>query len=154
MKSNVFVALENVSLEHERDLTNSSAERVIIPESFILLDEILNRANTILSGLVIREENIKKNLKLTKGLNMAEAIMIAMTKKGMGRQEAHELLRKLAVETYNSDREYSEVLKENSEIKKYMNEEEIDEALKPENYIGTAVEQVRKVLDVSKHERA
>ncbi|HEQ78053.1 MAG TPA: adenylosuccinate lyase, partial [Euryarchaeota archaeon] len=98
--------------------------------------------------------NIKKNLKLTKGLNMAEAIMIAMTKKGMGRQEAHELLRKLAVETYNSDREYSEVLKENSEIKKYMNEEEIDEALKPENYIGTAVEQVRKVLDVSKHERA
>lgn len=154
VKSNVFVALENVSLEHERDLTNSSAERVIIPESFILLDEILNRANTILSGLVIREENIKKNLKLTKGLNMAEAIMIAMTKKGMGRQEAHELLRKLAVETYNSDREYSEVLKENSEIKKYMNEEEIDEALKPENYIGTAVEQVRKVLDVSKHERA
>ncbi|GBE55252.1 adenylosuccinate lyase [archaeon BMS3Bbin15] len=154
VKSNVFVALENVSLEHERDLTNSSAERVIIPESFILLDEILNRANIILSGLVIREENIKKNLKLTKGLNMAEAVMIAMTRKGLGRQEAHELLRKLAVETYNSGREYGEVLKENSEIKKYLSEEEIDEALKPENYIGTAVEQVRKVLDVAKDERA
>ncbi len=154
VKSNVFVALENVSLEHERDLTNSSAERVIIPESFILLDEILNRANIILSGLVIREENIKKNLKLTKGLNMAEAVMIAMTRKGLGRQEAHELLRKLAVETYNSGREYGEVLKENSEIKKYLSEEEIDEAMKPENYIGTAVEQVRKVLDVAKDERA
>ncbi len=154
VKSNVFVALENVSLEHERDLTNSSAERVIIPESFILLDEILDRANIILSGLVIREENIKKNLKLTKGLNMAEAVMIAMTRKGLGRQEAHELLRKLAVETYNSGREYGEVLKENSEIKKYLSEEEIDEALKPENYIGTAVEQVRKVLDVAKDERA
>ncbi len=153
VKSNIFVALENVSLEHERDLTNSSAERVIIPESFILLDEILNRAKKILSGLVIREENIKKNLGLTRGLNMAEAVMIALAKKGMGRQEAHELLRRLAVEAFNSGREYAEVLKESQQIKKYLSEEEIEEALKPENYIGTAVEQVRRVLEVAKKER-
>jgi len=153
VKSNIFVALENVSLEHERDLTNSSAERVIIPESFILLDEILNRAKKILSGLVIREENIKKNLGLTRGLNMAEAVMIALAKKGMGRQEAHELLRRLAVEAFNSGREYAEVHKESQQINKYLSEEEIEEALKTENYIGTAVEQVRRVLEVAKKER-
>ncbi|MDI6655520.1 MAG: adenylosuccinate lyase, partial [Candidatus Hydrothermarchaeota archaeon] len=66
VKSNVFVALENVSLEHERDLTNSSSERVIIPESFILLDEILKTMKKVLSGLIFHPENIERNLKLTK----------------------------------------------------------------------------------------
>ncbi len=153
VKSNIFVALENVALEHERDLTNSSAERVIIPESFILLDEILTRMRKILSGLIVRKENVEKNLRLTKGLNLAEAVMIALVDKGMSRQDAHELLRRLAFKAYAENREFKDVLKESGEVRAYLSEEEIENALNPANYIGTAVEQVRRVIEKAREER-
>jgi adenylosuccinate lyase len=153
IKSNVFVALENVSLEHERDLTNSSPERVIIPESFILLDEILKTINKVLNGLVLFPENIEKNLNLTRGLNMAEAVMIALTEKGVGRQEAHELLRELAVKAFNEKRHLKEVLTEDEEIGKHLSRKEIEDLMDPHKYIGTAVEQVRKVLSIARKER-
>ncbi len=153
IKSNVCVALENVSLEHERDLTNSSFERVIIPESFILLDEILKSSKDIFSNLVLYPENIKRNLWMTKGLNMAEAVMIVLAKKGMGRQEGHELMRKLAIKAQEEGRHFAEVLGENNEVLKYLTKGEIEEALAPDRYIGMAVEQVKRVLEVARKER-
>ncbi|MBU2560397.1 adenylosuccinate lyase [archaeon] len=145
IKSNVFVALENVSLEHERDLTNSSSERVIIPESFILLDEILKRTNNVMKNIVLYPENIKRNLEMTGGMEMAEAIMMGLTKKGVGRQEAHELLRKLSIKAVKGKKSLKEVLTENATIKKHLSESEIDWIIDPQNYIGTAVEQVKNV---------
>ncbi len=153
VKSNVFVALENVSLEHERDLTNSSCERVVIPESFILLDEILKTMKLVLGGLVLLPRGIEKNLGLTKGLNMAEAAMLALAEKGMPRQEAHKLLRKLSAEAYKEGKALSAVLKESREVSRLLDEEAIEEALASEKYIGTAVEQVEKVLRVAREER-
>ncbi len=153
IKSNVFVALENVSLEHERDLTNSSCERVIIPESFILLDEVLKSSRKIFSSLVLYPENIKRNLWMTKGLNMAEAMMIVLTKKGMGRQEGHELMRKLAIKAQEDGRDFAEVLGEDSEVSQYLTKGEIEEALALDRYIGMAVEQVKRVLEVARKER-
>ncbi len=146
IKSNVFVALENVSLEHERDLTNSSCERVIIPESFILLDEILKRTNKMMKNIVLYPENIKRNLEMTGGMEMAEAIMMGLTEKGMGRQEAHELLRKLSIKAVKDKKTLKEVLIKNATTKKYLSEREIENLLDPQNYIGTAVEQVKNVL--------
>ncbi len=153
VKSNLFVALENVSLEHERDLTNSSAERVIIPESFILLDEMLKRAKRILARLELHEDNIKRNLALTRGLNLAEAVMIQLTKRGMSRQEAHELLRRLAVKAWREGKAYAEVLKESEEVRRYLSEEEIEAALKPENYIGLAPKLVERAVEKARKER-
>ncbi|MFQ5975385.1 MAG: adenylosuccinate lyase [Candidatus Hydrothermarchaeales archaeon] len=153
IKSNVFVALENVSLEHERDLTNSSCERVIIPESFILLDEILKSSKRIFSNLGLYPDNIKRNLAMTKGLNMAEAIMITLANKGMGRQEGHEHLRRLTIKTQEEGRQLGEVLGEDSEVLKYLTKEEIDEVLRPQRYIGKAVKQVRNVIEVARKER-
>ncbi|MEE8168416.1 MAG: adenylosuccinate lyase [Candidatus Hydrothermarchaeales archaeon] len=153
IKSNVFVALENVSLEHERDLTNSSAERVIIPESFVLLDEMLKTMKQVLGGLVLNPENIERNLGLAKGLNMAEAVMLALVEKGMSRQKAHELLRQLSMNAYKEDKSLKEVLK-NSEAREYLSEDEIEKALDAHRYIGTAVEQVKKVLELAKKERS
>ncbi|MFH1774843.1 MAG: adenylosuccinate lyase [Methanobacteriota archaeon] len=154
IKSNVFVALENVSLEHERDLTNSSSERVIIPESFILLDEILKTMKEVLGGLVFYPENIERNLKLTRGLNMAEAVMLALVNKGMGRQKAHELLRKLSIRTFKENVELKKVLLESKEITRLMSKKEIESVTNPEKYIGTAVEQVRNVLKIAEKERS
>jgi len=153
IKANVFVALENVSLEHERDLTNSSCERVIIPESFILLDEILKSSRKIFSSLVLYPENIKRNLGMTKGLNMAEAVMIVLAKKGMGRQEGHELMRRLTIKAQEEGRDFAEVLGADSKVSQYLIPDEIEDALKPDRYIGMAVEQVKRVLDVARKER-
>ncbi len=152
IKSNVIPALENVSLEHERDLTNSSCERVIIPESFILLDEILKTMINVLENLVFYPENIKKNLHLTKGLILAEALMLKLVEKGLSRQEAHELLRKLAMKAFKENREFKDVVVE-SEVVDYLSKEEIEEILTPEKYIGSAVELVDRAIEKSRKER-
>jgi adenylosuccinate lyase len=142
----VHPALENISLEHERDLTNSASERIIFPETFILLDYMLVQMKGILSGLEFNYENIKKNLELTKGLNMTENVMIGLVKKGMGRQEAHELLRQASILVNKENRDLKEVLLENEIIKKKLTKKELEHYLNPENYLGTAVEQVENVI--------
>ncbi len=153
VKSNVFIALENVSLEHERDLTNSSAERVLIPETFILLDEILKTMKKVLRGLVIYPQNIERNLKLTKGLNMAEAVMLALVDRGMSRQDAHELLRKISIEAAKRNKELKDALLENKEALKLLRREEIETLADLHRYIGSAVELVQRVLERARKER-
>jgi len=146
VRSNVEPELETVALEHERDLTNSSLERVTFPTPFILLDYMLKQMNFVLSGLEFNYDNIKKNLALTRGMNMAEHVMMGLVKKGIGRQEAHELLRGAAIKTMKENKTYKEVLLENEIIKKNFTEKELDWYLDPKNYLGTAVEQVENVI--------
>ncbi|WP_461863451.1 adenylosuccinate lyase [Thermococcus sp.] len=143
--SNVIPALLNNPLWHERDLTNSSVERVILPESFMLLDEMLKNMKKVLAGLEFFPENIKRNLYLTNNLIMAEPLMLKLTDKGMGRQEAHELVRQLAMSAFQNGRDLIEVAKENQTVRKFLSEEDF-ESLKPENYIGLATEIVNNVI--------
>ncbi len=143
--SNVIPALLNNPLWHERDLTNSSVERVILPESFMLLDEMLKNMKKVLTGLEFFPENIKRNLYLTNNLIMAEPLMLKLTDKGMGRQEAHELVRQLAMSAFQNGRDLIEVAKENQTVRKFLSEEDF-ESLKPENYIGLAPEIVDNVI--------
>jgi adenylosuccinate lyase len=145
IKSNVFPALENVSLEHERDLTNSSCERAIIPESFILLDEILKTTKKVLKGLVLHPEQIRRNLSLTKGLNMAEAVMLALAARGVPRQKAHKMMRRLSAQARSEGKALKAVLRESREMRELLGDTP-EEFLDPEKYIGTAVEQVEQVL--------
>ncbi|KYC52838.1 MAG: Fumarate hydratase class II [Candidatus Methanofastidiosum methylothiophilum] len=140
--SNVFPALLNNPLWHERDLTNSSCERVIHPESFILLDEMLKGTIRVLSNLVVYEENIKKNLELTGYSNLAEVLMLKLVEKGMGRQEAHEIMRIVSMK----DGRFIDNVKKEPKIKSLLSNSEIDAALNPENYIGYAKEIVDDVI--------
>lgn len=150
IRSNLEPQMETVALEHERDLTNSSLERITFPTTFILLDYMLKQMNKILPGLEFNYDNIKKNLEMTKGLNMAEHLMIGLVKKGVGRQEAHELLRKAAIKTTKESKTFKEVLLQNEIIKKKFTEKELDWHLDPENYLGTAIQQVENVIKVLK----
>ncbi len=152
IRSQVSVALENNPLEHERDLTNSANERIIFPESFMLLDFMLRRLNEILENIELHPENIKRNLELTGGLVMSEHFMIGMVKKGIGRQDAHEIMRKSAMESYRTKTPLREILMKNPVIKEKFSRKEIDHYLDPEHYIGTAVEQVDDVLERIKNE--
>ncbi|MFN3528285.1 MAG: adenylosuccinate lyase, partial [Candidatus Altarchaeaceae archaeon] len=131
---------------HERDLTNSSAERIIIPEICILTDYILNLAIDLIKNLEFNYENIKRNLNNSKVV-LAERVMVELTKRGMPRQEAHELIRRIAMESYNKKEDFEKILIKHKEVTKFLNEKEISEILKPENYIGKAVEKVNEICE-------
>jgi len=146
VRGNVAVALENIPLEHERDLTNSANERFIFAESFIVTDYMLSQLNNILSGLQFFPENIERNLALTGGAVMAERIMIELTSRRMGRQEAHELMRTSAREAFAKKQKLIDVLLEKKEVLKLIKKEELAGLFEPKNYIGESVEIVEKAV--------
>ncbi len=146
IKANLIVAMDNIPLEHERDLTNSSSDRLMFAESFILTHYILREAIDVISGLRVYEKNIRKNLGLSRGRIMAEAVMVKLVERGMGRQEAHELVRVCAMESFEKDIELSTVLINNKEIRKFLSIKDIQDTLNPENHIGVAVEIIDNVI--------
>jgi adenylosuccinate lyase len=146
-------ALENVVTWHERDLTQSSAERFILPETCILVDYMLFLITNIVANLRVDEERMLKNIGLTQGRAMSEAVMIALAKKGMNRQEAHELLRKLTIKSEVEKRHFKEVLFEDKNVREKLDEKEITAALKPRDYLGTALKQVEFAVRKTRKER-
>ncbi len=138
--------LMNNTLWDERDLTNSSCERVVFPEACVLTDHIINLAITVIENLRFYPVNIRRNLELLHGLNMGEAVMIELAKRGVGRQEAHELVRSSAMVSHETGKHLKDVLLANPEVVKYLNEEDVANLVDPDKYIGTAVEQVEAVV--------
>jgi adenylosuccinate lyase len=141
VRSLVVPSLENVVTWHERDLTQSSAERFILPEACIIVDYILALMIDVVSHLRIDEERMLRNIDLTEGRTMSESVMIALTKKGVDRQEAHEHLRKLTLVSEFEKRPFKDVLLRDKFVMSKLDEEEITHALNPKNYLGTAIKQ-------------
>jgi adenylosuccinate lyase len=153
VRSLVLSALEDVVTWHERDLTQSSTERFVIPEACILVDYMLFLMTNIVGNLRVDEERMLKNIELTEGRTMSESVMIALTRKGMDRQQVHELLRKLAVKSEVERRSFKEVLLEDKIVSRRLNEKELDDALNPRKYLGTAVKQVELMVKKTERER-
>ena len=137
-------ALEDMVTWHERDLTQSSTERFILPESNILLDYILNLMCNIVDNLRIDSERMLQNLSLTQGRAMSESVMMALANKGVNRQDAHEMLRKLTIQSAFNKKNFKQVLLEDKLISGKLTEKEIYQALNPKNYLGTAVKQAER----------
>jgi adenylosuccinate lyase len=151
IKANALAEFDNIPLWEERDLTNSSPERCLFPESCVLLDHILNLAIKGMRKLTVNIENVNRNLELTKGLIMAERVMITLAKKGMGRQTAHEVVRTCAMKAHDENRHLKEVLRENEDVMKYLSENELDELFDYKTYIGLAPEIVDEVIVILKN---
>jgi len=145
VKANVIPALDNVILEDERDLTNSASERIIFAENFILLDFMIIELTQNLREIEFDEDNIEKNLNLTKGACLAENVMVELVNRGIGRQEGHELLRQAAIRARKENRFMKDILIENPTIKEKFSKKDLDELLNPKNYIGKAIEQVENL---------
>jgi adenylosuccinate lyase len=144
VRSLVTPALEDMVTWHERDLTQSSAERFILPESSILLDYILSLMNDIIAKLRIDSERMTTNLSLTQGRAMSESVMMMLVKKGVNRQEAHEMLRQLTIKSAVEKKPFKQVLLEDKIVGTKLSEIEIDTALNPKEYLGTAVKQAER----------
>jgi len=140
IRSDLLPAWENAIQWHERDLCNSSSERFIIPHSIILTDWIIHQMTKVFSGLDVYPEKMKENMERSMGLPMAESVMIMLVEKGMGRQEAHEMLRVCSIKALEKKKHLREVLMEEKKIRELLSPEEISKALDAESYIGSAAE--------------
>ena len=145
VRSSVEPALANNTLWDERDLTNSSCERVIFPEASILTDHCLRLMTGIVTGLTINRAAIRRNLSFLHGINMAESVMIALTRKGMNRQDAHEKVRVASMQALAEGRPLAAVLGTDPEVIRYCSVQELENLLSPDSYIGTSVQQVERV---------
>ena len=147
IRSAVEPALQNNTLWDERDLTNSSCERILFPEASILTDHCLRVMANVLDGLVINRAAIRRNLGFLHGINMAESVMIELTKKGMNRQDSHERVRMASMQALAENRPLAEVLGSDPEIVRYCSKSDIAALLNPDTYIGTSVIQVERVIE-------
>ena len=147
IRSAVEPALQNNTLWDERDLTNSSCERVLFPEASILTDHCLRVMANVIEGLVINRAAIRRNLGFLHGINMAESVMIELTKKGMNRQDSHERVRMASMQALAENRPLAEVLGADPEIVRYCSKSDIAALLNPDTYIGTSVMQVERVIE-------
>ncbi|MCX6684023.1 MAG: adenylosuccinate lyase [Methanoregula sp.] len=146
VRSAVEPALQNNTLWDERDLTNSSCERVLFPEASILTDHCIRVMTTVLEGLVINRAAIRRNLTLLHGINMAESVMIELTKKGMNRQDSHERVRIASMQALVEERSLADVLGMDPEVQRYCSKTDIAALLNPDSYTGTSVRQVERVI--------
>ena len=147
IRSSVNASLESIALEHERDISNSGMERINIPESFILTDYILRQMIDIIKNLSFDADNIERNLNMTLGLILTERVMIELITKGVGRQEGHELMRRLALKAWEEKLPLRQVMEEDTEASRIITPAEMDKWLNPHTYIGTSVEQVDQAID-------
>jgi adenylosuccinate lyase len=136
VRSLVTPALENVPLWHERDLTNSAAERILIPHACVLIDEMLARTTEVFRTLRVFPDRMKANLEATKGQVMAEAVMMALVAKGLGRQEAHKLVRDAAQAARAKALNLQEALLSDPKVAKIIGRKELDAAMDPAAYLG------------------
>lgn len=147
IRSSVEPALQNNTLWDERDLTNSSCERILFPEASILTDHCLRLMTNVLEGLVINRAAIRRNLGFLHGINMAESVMIELTKRGMNRQDSHERVRMASMQALAENRPLADVLGADPEIVRYCSKSDIAALLNPDTYIGTSVMQVERVIE-------
>jgi len=125
VRSNAQAALENISLWGERDISHSSVERVIIPDTTILVDYMLEKFIQILGGLSVYEENMKVNLLRSRGLVFSEGVLLKLVKKGLSREKAYQMVQRCAMKSWEENRDFEELVRKDSEIAKYLDEKEI-----------------------------
>src|SRR2546427_494415 len=146
VRSLVTPALENVPLWHERDLTNSAAERIILPHACVLIDEMLARTAEVFRTLRVYPDRMKENLEATKGQVMAEAVMIALVGKGLGRQDAHKLVRDAAQKARTKGIHLRDALLAEPKVTKVLSRKEIEAAMDPNAYLGESYASVDAVV--------
>lgn len=139
-------AYENAIQWHERDLCNSSSERFIIPHSLILTDWIVYQTNDVFKNLKVFPQRMLQNMTISNGLPMAESLMTTLIAKGMGRGDAHELMRTIALQAAKEHKTLKEIFVAKQIKKPLLTTKEIDAALDPKNYLGATEQIVDRVV--------
>lgn len=135
VRTNSLAALENMALWHERDISHSSVERIIMPDSTILIDYMLNRLTSVLKNLKINKDNMKRNLYSSFGLFFSQRILLALIDKGLKRQEAYEMIQKQALRAWEEKRPLYDLVLDDKDVTSYLSKEEIDDLFDVNYYL-------------------
>jgi len=152
-RSLVSPAIEAIVTWHERDLSQSASERFVLPESFILIDHVLDSITRILSELRVNEAKMLENLMKWKDPMMSESVMIALTMKGMARQDAHRLVQQIIFNSQQTGESFSTLLERNDAVSKLLSSSEIESCLDPKSYLGKSAQLVDLAVTKTTAER-
>jgi adenylosuccinate lyase len=147
VRANSLVGLENIALWHERDISHSSAERVVLPDSSIALDYMLQKAIGLIDGLVVYPERMLENLRATRGLIFSGQLLLALTNKDVSRETAYEWVQRNAMRVWDEDRDFHELVKADPDINARLSMEEIDRTFSLDHYLRN-VDQIFKRLEL------
>ncbi len=148
VRANSLVGLENVALWHERDISHSSAERVVLPDSSMALDYMLQKAIGLIDGLVVYPERMLENLRLTRGLIFSGQLLLALTNKDVSRETAYEWVQRNAMRVWDEDRDFHELVKADPDITARLSIAEIDRTFSLDHYLRN-VDQIFKRIGLS-----
>ena len=135
VRSNSLAAMENMPLWHERDISHSSVERVIMPDSTILIDYMLNRMSSVLDGLQVKPENMEHNLQSSYNLYFSQRVLLALVEAGLTRQKAYELVQDLAMQAWKEKTPFDKLIKGSPKIKELLAPSSLDEIFDPGYYL-------------------
>lgn len=135
VRSNSIAALENVVLWHERDISHSSAERIIFPDSTILIDYMLNRFKNVVNCLVVHEKNMLKNANLFGGIVYSQKVLLTLIEKGLTREDAYKIVQRNAHDAFENDGDFKSNLKQDGEVLKYLSIDEIEQCFDTQDYL-------------------
>lgn len=127
VRSNAIASMENMALWHERDISHSSVERVIGPDSTILIDYMLNRLNKILKNLVVHPRHMEENLHRLKGLIFSQQVLMKLAARGLTRQTAYEMVQRNALKVWDTGRDFKSLLMEDKELMNFISTEDMEE---------------------------
>lgn len=135
VRANMAAAYENINLWHERDISHSSAERIIFPDSFILVDFMLHRFKEVIENLVVHEDNMEKNSKLYGGVIYSQKVMLKLVEKGYSREDAYKIVQKHALDALNGG-DFKSGLLSDSKVTEKMSAAELEECFNPQDYLN------------------
>jgi adenylosuccinate lyase len=147
VRANAIVGLENVALWHERDISHSSAERVVFPDSSVTLDYLLAKTASLLDGLVVYPENMLKNLNLTGGLIFSGQLMLALTQKGISREEAYKWTQRNAMKVWDEGGVYKDLVENDADISTNLSNEEIARVFELKHYLRNVDKVFKRVFN-------
>ena len=145
LRANAQAALENVSLWHERDISHSSVERIIFPDSTLALDYMLNKFIEVAAGMKVYPDNMLANLAKTRGLIFSQRALIALMNKGLARTKAYDLVQKAAMQTWKGSGSFKDNLLSDSRVSGYLNAKELDKLFDLDFYLRNVNKIFRKV---------
>jgi adenylosuccinate lyase len=149
VRSNALAAMENMALWHERDISHSSVERVIGPDSTILIDYMLHRLSRIVKNLVVYPDHMTENLNKMKGLIYSQQVLLKLADRGLERQEAYEMVQRNALKVWETGREFQSLLLQDKEIRKHLKKEEITEIFSLEYHLKHVEDIFKRVFGES-----
>ncbi len=136
VRANAQAAFENVALWHERDISHSSVERVILPDSTILIDYLLAKTTWLISGLRVNVDRMRQNIDRTKGLIFSGQLLLDLAASGMSREDAYRLVQSHALQAWESDGDFRAAIESNSEVKRRLTRHQLDEIFSLERQLG------------------